>query len=136
MISYAKERNISNITFLAPISKKSIPKLGEYFTIGYCSARESSLYRYGISMNKIYDYMYMGIPVLLSFHASENLIEKYECGLVSDAIPKKISETVEKFYNLKQDDLDKMGRQGKKIIETQYMISILARKFLKEIEQK
>lgn len=130
LIKYTEERQINNVTFLPPISKKCIPKLKDYFTIGYCSAKDSPLYRYGISMNKIYDYMYMGIPVLLGFHANENLIEKYNCGFVSDAMPEKIIETIIKFYMLDKSELKRMGEHGKKIIEDKYKISKLAQEFL------
>lgn len=130
LMLYAEEHQIKNITFLPPISKKCIPKLKDYFTIGYCSAKDSPLYRYGISMNKIYDYMYMGIPVLLGFHANENLIEKYHCGLVSESTPERITETIEKFYSLDKSILNQMGESGKEAIERKYVFSKLAEDFL------
>ena len=75
--------------------------------------------------------MYMGIPVLLGFHANENLIEKYNCGLVSESTPEKIAETIEKFYSLDKLKLNQMGESGKEIIQKKYVFSKLAEEFLR-----
>ena len=92
LMNYVKENRLQNVAFFPPVQKRSIPNLLKYFDISYCGAKESPLYQYGISLNKIYDSLYAGVPVLLAFHANGNLIEKYHCGVVSKGEPSEIAK--------------------------------------------
>lgn len=130
LLMYAEEHKLKNVSFFPPIQKASIPTLLKYFDISYCGGKESPLYQYGISVNKIYDSLYAGVPVLLAFHANGNLIEKYHCGAVSGAEPEKIAEEIENLYLLGRDKIREIGENAKGIIRDNYLISKLAQDFL------
>lgn len=102
----------------------------KYFDISYCGAKESALYQYGISLNKIYDSLYAGVPILLAFHANGNLIEKYHCGAVSKGDPAEIAKKIEDLFSMENEEKMKMSANGKKIIEEKYLISKLALDFI------
>jgi glycosyltransferase involved in cell wall biosynthesis len=65
MIKRAEQNGISNLTFKDPISKSEIPYLLSKANMGIISIMDSPLYKWGFSMNKIYDYMAAGLPIIM-----------------------------------------------------------------------
>lgn len=128
--NYVKKHRVQNVTFFPPVQKGSIPNLLKYFDISYCGAKESLLYQYGISLNKIYDSLYAGVPVLLAFRANGNLIEKYNCGVVSKGEPLEIAKKIEMLLQMTQEEKMKMSANARKVIKEKYLISKLAHDFI------
>jgi glycosyltransferase involved in cell wall biosynthesis len=60
----ARRRNLANVTFLDPVAKERMPELLAAADIGLHVLADVPLFRYGVSPNKLYDYMAAGLPVL------------------------------------------------------------------------
>ncbi|ALC86484.1 hypothetical protein AM499_12090 [Bacillus sp. FJAT-22090] len=65
LLQYKKEKDLSNVTFHAPIPKRYIPYLLNFASFGLISMKDSPLYKWGFSMNKIYDYLSAGLPIIM-----------------------------------------------------------------------
>ncbi|USK49614.1 glycosyltransferase family 4 protein [Bacillus sp. CMF12] len=65
LMKMAKIEELQNITFLDPIPKSEIPYLLSKANMSIISIMDSPLYKWGFSMNKIYDYMAAGLPILM-----------------------------------------------------------------------
>lgn len=63
LIHYVKTQKISNVYFLPPIDKLMIPSLLKCMDVLYLGLQKQSLFRFGISPNKIFDYMMARKPV-------------------------------------------------------------------------
>ena len=61
----AAEYQLANITFVDPVPKEKIPYLLSLADLSFISMQKSPLYKWGFSMNKIYDYMAAGLPIML-----------------------------------------------------------------------
>jgi len=61
----AAEYQLTNITFADPVPKEKIPYLLSLADLSFISMQKSPLYKWGFSMNKIYDYMAAGLPLML-----------------------------------------------------------------------
>ena len=85
LIQSAKEQSINNVVFLPAIDKGAIPNLISYFDIVTIFAANTKLYRFGICMNKMFDAMMGGKPLLMSVTTPETLVEKAEAGIVTKA---------------------------------------------------
>ncbi|WP_093339458.1 glycosyltransferase family 4 protein [Salibacterium halotolerans] len=72
----SQQEGINNITFTSPISKDYIPYVLEKSSLGIISMKDSPLYKWGFSMNKLYDYMAAGLPVILHYNGPFNVIEQ------------------------------------------------------------
>ncbi|MEQ9414247.1 MAG: glycosyltransferase family 4 protein, partial [Cyclobacteriaceae bacterium] len=55
---------INNITFLPKIKKGLVHKVVAKFNVGIISWNDSPLYDYGVSANKLFDYMNAEIPII------------------------------------------------------------------------
>lgn len=65
---------LQNVTFSDRIDKELILPLLKRCNAGLIALTESSLYRYGISPNKIFDYMLAGLPVIMAGDPPNNPI--------------------------------------------------------------
>mgnify|MGYP002682330215 FL=1 len=72
LINYYKN---DKIIFLDSIPKKQIQSLLQLFDVCYIGWRNINIYKYGISANKIFDYMYSGKPILHSYNGENDLIK-------------------------------------------------------------
>ena len=63
-----KKRNIENdnIIFVPSVSKSQVQSVISLFDVCYIGWRAKSLYEFGISPNKLFDYMYSSKPILHS----------------------------------------------------------------------
>ncbi len=76
LIRLARTNNLSNVTFLDPISKEKIPYLLSLADLSFISIKKSPLYKWGFSMNKLYDYMASGLPVMM--YSSKEVIGSFK----------------------------------------------------------
>jgi len=60
----ARRDRLSNVTFLDPVPKAEIPRLFAMCHAGILVLRDLPLFRYGVSPNKLFDYMGASLPVV------------------------------------------------------------------------
>jgi glycosyltransferase involved in cell wall biosynthesis len=132
LITYAKKYNLKNITFIEAIAKKQIQTMLQYFTICYIGWHHYPLYRFGISANKLYDYMYAQKPIIHSVDAGNNPVEEAECGItVAPEAPQEIADAVMKLYHLTQKERDVLGSKAKAYVLQYHSYAALADKYKK-----
>jgi glycosyltransferase involved in cell wall biosynthesis len=64
LMAQAAERGLDNVHFVAPIPKQEVPDLLAAADVGLHVLADVALFRYGVSPNKLFDYMAAGLPVL------------------------------------------------------------------------
>ena len=131
----AEDEGIKNVYFLPPVPKEQVPNALREADALYIGAAHSSLYRFGVSMNKMYDYMMSGKPVLNGVVASNNEVEEAGCGISFDSSrPDEIAEVVEKIRKMPKEALEEMGKRGITWATENCDYSKLAEKFLEIIK--
>ncbi|MBF0753495.1 glycosyltransferase WbuB [Jeotgalicoccus nanhaiensis] len=65
LINYVRKHNIQNVIFHDSVKKHQIPFLLSKCDVSIISIKDSPLYNFGFSMNKIYDYLYAGLPLIM-----------------------------------------------------------------------
>ncbi len=133
----AADEGISNLYFLPPVPKNQVPTLLQEADALYIGAAHSPLYRFGVSMNKLYDYMMSGKPVLNGVVASNNEVEEAKCGLSFDSSnPEEIAEAVTQMKNLTQEERNRLGQNGRKWVTENCDYTKLAERFLSIMKTK
>jgi len=120
-----------NILFLDAVPKKAIPYLLSSMDALYIGWKHSPLYRYGISPNKLIDYMMSGKPIIHAVDAGNDDVREAGCGL--SIPPEDIGSLMDAIHKLAQyTDAQRvvMGNSGKKYVTLHHEYSILAEKFL------
>ena len=85
------------------------------------------LYRYGVSFNKLCDYVAAGRPVLFAGNPSNNFVEECHCGIaVPPENPKAFAAAIQRFENLTPGARAEMGRNALRCAKEKFDISMLA----------
>ena len=136
LMKRVQEEKIENVHFLPPVPKNQVPSILKEADALYIGAEHSSLYRFGVSMNKMYDYMMSGKPVLNGVVASNNEVEEAHCGLSFDSSkPEEIANAVNRIKQSSKDTLTEMGKRGSEWVKENCDYTKLAMTFLNFIKQ-
>ncbi len=71
---------VANVSFTGPVSKVDVPATLALFDACYVGYHRSPLYRFGISPNKVFDYMAAARPVILAAAAANDPVRDAACG--------------------------------------------------------
>lgn len=136
LIRFVQERGISNVHFLPPVSKFAIPSFLREMDALYIGLQKQSLFRFGISPNKLFDYMMAEKPVIQAIDAGNNIVREADCGLdVKPDNVKEIAGAMEKLSLLSGEERQKMGANGKRFVLENHTYSVLAKRFIDCLEK-
>lgn len=136
LIRFVQERGITNVHFLPPVSKFAIPSFLREMDALYIGLQKQSLFRFGISPNKLFDYMMAEKPVIQAIDAGNNIVREADCGLdVEPDNVKEIAGAMEKLSLLSGEERQKMGANGKRFVLENHTYSVLAKRFTDCLEK-
>jgi glycosyltransferase involved in cell wall biosynthesis len=131
----AREK-IANVLMFDPVPKNQIPVLLRHFDAAYLGAPRSPLYRFGVSPNKMLDYMMAGVPVINAIEAGNDPVAEAGCGLsVASEDSMAIAASVSSLANISAEARGLMGARGRRHAEQHYAYPRLAKIFLHVIEK-
>lgn len=124
-------KSLKNVYFVGRINKKSIPDMLSYFDAVYLGWKKSKLYEYGVSPNKLMDYMMAGKPIIHAIDSEHDLVEKYGCGVSVEAEnDEEISKAVLFLKSLDIHQLSQMGENGRRNVVEKHNYSQISKVFL------
>lgn len=122
---------LENVHFLPAIDKSAIPSFLKQTDSLFIGWQKQPLYRFGISPNKLMDYMMAGKPVIHAIEAGNDPVAESGCGIsVVPENPEAIIGAVEAMMNLEQAERDAMGKCGQAFVRANHDYKILAERFL------
>ena len=131
LIDYAKDKKIENVIFLPAINKKMIPSLLRNMDALYIGLQRQSLFRFGISPNKLFDYMMAGKPVVQAIDAGNNIVEEARCGLYAEPDNiEAIKHAILKLKEMSSEERERLGQNGKEFVLHNHTYGALSQKFL------
>jgi len=97
----------------------------------FVAIAESDIYRYGISVNKIYDYMLVARPIIAAYSASNDPVIEAGAGWnVSDYSPDKLAKSITTWLELGSDELARIGNRGREWVLANHDYRELANLYL------
>lgn len=126
----AKEKGVSNVFFVDAVPKRQIQALLQRFDILSLPAKKSRLYEFGVSANKLFDYLYAAKPVIYAIESGEyHPVTDAGAGLeVPAENAEAIAEAILRLYHMSVAERTKMGENGRRTVLEQYEYDSLARK--------
>lgn len=122
--------------FFNPIKKRQIPDLFNYIDASFVGAKSQKIFRFGISMNKLFDAMMGGKPILYMVDAPNNYVKEYECGIVvKKQTEEALVEAVNKIIDLPKEERTRMGENGHKAAISKFNYTSLAKQFVESMEE-
>ena len=137
LVDYCAARSLQQVFFHGPVAKSDIVATAantEAFVL--CARKLPSLYKYGISMNKIPDYMAMGRPVIIALEAANNPILDAQAGIcVRPECPEQLANAIIRMAGMSEAELREMGLRGRQYVEQKHNMKTLAKRLADVMDQ-
>lgn len=120
-----------NVYFLKTVPRNNVPRLLEESDIVAITMHKRDA-RHGVSMNKIYDALAAGRPILYACDTVNNPIEDAKAGITAPPDdPQKVADAIKTLLALSEEEKTKMGRRGREYVEKYHSIPVLVDKLEK-----
>ncbi|MBD9400646.1 glycosyltransferase family 4 protein [Comamonas sp. CMM02] len=124
----AAAMGLSNVTFEPSVPKSQIPALAaqaDAFVIAVLDLPQ--LYRFGISMNKLFDYLAAERPILIASNAVNNPVADAKAGIsVPAGQADALAGAILKLAATPLEERERMGRAGREYVEQNHGFEQLA----------
>ncbi len=132
----AKELNLNNITFIDPIPKDEVQSALKEFDACYIGLQKKRIFTFGVSPNKLYDYLYSAKPIVYAINDKNSIIDRANCGISVDVEdPKSIADGILWLYEMDQKQREQMGKSAKEYVLNHHSFESIADKFIKTLEE-
>lgn len=138
IIKQAENLNLTNLRFMDPIPKASIPELLLAADAGVITLLAADAFTYGISPNKLFDYMASHKPVVCAVAGDVGtLVETTGCGItVPPENDAALAQAILEMSLLDEKQRGKMGDNGYIEVINNYSRQKLAHRLLNSINHK
>lgn len=126
------DEGIGNVVFKGRVEKKYIPSIVSRADYSYINGADNDIFRFGFSMNKLFDYFAAGKPVVICMRANYNLVERFSCGLACQT-PEQLPALLERLSAVSEEEYAEMCRNARNAAEI-YDFKNLTRKLLEALE--
>lgn len=121
-----EQLRLSNVSFNNSLSKSELSKRLSDSDLLIAALTNSDSYKFGINLNKLYDYFSVGRPIVLAIRSSHNPVMDACCGLiVPPENPEMIADAVLKIFNMSQEERNVLGANGRAFAEKNYDLNML-----------
>jgi len=134
LIEYKKVHNLSNVEILDAVAKDEIPQILKDSDVLYVGLKDSKLYQFGISLNKIFDYLAAEVPIIFASTAKNNPVDDANAGIT--ILPENrdaLKEAILKLYNMGDVEKNKYCEGNINFVENNFSIQFLTNKLEKLI---
>lgn len=130
LLSRKNHEKLDNVFFLPPIIKKAIPNALSYADALYIGG-DAPLYRFGVSMNKVYDYMMADKPIIYGVTSKNNEVKDANAGVCFDfKVLNSLRDAIYVLKNSSEQERKRLGDNGKEWVIAHCDYRILADRFL------
>lgn len=131
IIDRAGKMGLTNVDFRPSVPKREVARvMGEADAFIY-GLRDLPLYRFGISLNKLTDYLAAGRPIIFFGNSTYDPVRDADAGFsVPPGKPELVADAIEKLAALTPEERMRMGRRGREYLVEHHNIPRLADRML------
>jgi glycosyltransferase involved in cell wall biosynthesis len=131
----ATRLRLARVVFLTPVPRLSVPALLASMDALYIGWKKKPLYQFGISPNKLLDYMMAGKPVVHAVDAANDLVAESRCGIsVPPESPAAVAEAITRLMEMSATERAALGLRGKAYVSANFDYHLLAQQYLGVIQ--
>ena len=120
-----------NVEALPAVKRADVPGLLAQMDALYVGLQRQPLFRFGVSPNKLMDYMMAAKPVIFAIEAGNDMVAEAGCGV---SIPPEdsaaIAQAAEQLAQTPKEQLAGMGAKGREYILKNHEYDVLSARFL------
>jgi glycosyltransferase involved in cell wall biosynthesis len=131
-----KSLGLSNVYLLSAISKVEIPSLLSWADVCYIGWARKPIYRFGISPNKLLDYMMAGKPVIHAVDAPGDIVQESGCGIsISPDDVDALVNAIQRLMNTSVSEREHLGDLGREFVALRHNYESLSKRFLDHVHE-
>ena len=139
LLEVVREEKLNNVEFSPPVAKSKVIEMFLKSDVLFFHLQDSPVFKYGISSNKLFDYLASGKPIIFSSNSINNPVEEARAGItVPPDNPQALAEAIIELYKMSPEERKAIGLNGKKYVEKYHSIPVLVdklEKIFKEYEK-
>lgn len=126
----ASSLGLNNTTFEPPVPKARVPALASEADMFVFNLVDAPVFRYGISSNKLFDFLAAQRPIVFCCDAANNPVEEAGAGLtVPPGEPEALADAIDDLAAMPEPVRRAMGEKGRTHVEMNYGFNTLAARF-------
>ncbi len=107
----ARKNDLKNVTFFKPVGRSRMSGLTAMGDVGYIGLRKKDLFKYGVSPNKLFEYMASGLPIISAINTSNDEVSEAKCGFsILAENPAALASILTRISQLSKEQLCAMGK--------------------------
>ena len=123
----SEKYKLKNIHFFSSIPKEQIPGLLRYADLLLHCFAPINVFKYGISPNKIFDYLASEKPIIMSVKTSNNIVQEAGAGItVEPGNAEALARGILKIEKMTLEERQKLGANGRAYVEKYHNTRMLA----------
>lgn len=128
---------LNRISVFGQVPKQVVQRLLSIVDVGYISLLSQPIFRFGISPNKLYDYMQASLPVLFAVKCQDDPVSDARCGFTADPEGfNDIADKIDQLSMLSKERLKTMGRNGFQKVCRDHDYQRLAQRYLELLNRR
>jgi glycosyltransferase involved in cell wall biosynthesis len=130
----AREYDLANVMFWPPVPKQSVRAVLGALDVTLFSLRDVPVFKYGLSSNKLFDYLASGRPVVAACAAARNPVSESGGGIcVPPESPKAVADALIEMAALGGAGRRALGQRGRQWVSEHHSATVLAGQFLQAL---
>ena len=127
----------NTVELLSAVKRSDVPALLSEMDALYVGLQRQPLFRFGVSPNKLMDYMMAAKPVIFAIEAGNDMVKDAGCGVsIPPEDSKAIAEAAIELASTPPEKLAEMGKRGQKYILENHEYQILSDRFLEVLSRE
>jgi glycosyltransferase involved in cell wall biosynthesis len=128
--------DLRNVIFWDALPKRCVPAVLEALDIALFALHDISTYKYGLSCNKLFDYMASARPIVSACAAENTLVAASGAGIcVPSDSPDDIADALMKLRSMGEAERHAIGERGRHWVYEHHGATALAGRFLGALAQ-
>ncbi len=129
----AKDLQIKRIKFFPAIDKHLIPKALQHASVAVAAHEDLPIYQFGLSMNKLNDYLVSGKPTIFACNAPNIVKEAGHFAIpMGDSV--EFAKTIERVKNLSEKEIEQLRKRARQLIFDEYDYPNIGARYLRMME--
>ena len=130
LMGIVNDNNISNVYFHDAVPKNEVGIFLSKMDVLYIGWHFSKIYRFGISANKLFDYLASTKPIIHSVDAGNDPVLEAKAGiLLKPENPKEIANAILGLYKMPVSKRNELGNNGREYVEKYHSYEQLAKQY-------
>lgn len=122
----AKQEGLGNVIFEEPVIKAKLYRTLQEADAFIIPGRKAGLYQWGVSFNKLFDYLAAARPIIFAVEAANDPIRESGAGLsIPASDPVALADAVKQLCSMPPRERIAMGTRGRRYVEENHDISKL-----------